>query len=487
MNILVGTAEVIPFAKTGGLADVVASLCTEWAKSGHRPIIVIPKYNCIDINKYNFKPTFLTLIVPMGYWTEYATLWRGYLPNTDVETYLIENNSYFARDGIYGDEKEYSDNARRFIFFSRAIFETSKALNFKPDILYANDYHTAFTMPFLKTHYRQDNLFSKTAGVFTIHNLKYQGIYEPEDTMEFSSFGMKNFYPGSWFEYYGKTNYMQVGIKFADKITTVSPTYAKEIRTAYYGEGLHNVLNNRSVDLIGVLNGVDYNNWSPEVDKLISPNYSKNTLEKKKEIKYKLLIDNGIKDNLDIPLFGMVSRLTEQKGIDLIINKLEDFLWNERMRFVIIGTGEIKYQNYFNYIKYKYPNLSIVYIEYNEQLSHRIYAASDFLLIPSRFEPCGLTQMYAMRYGTLPIVRATGGLVDTVNEFIPDTKKGTGIVFWNYNADDFAYALERALQLYKSTELMNTARINAMEADFSASNSANKYIEIFNWALEKVR
>ncbi|MBR3090748.1 MAG: glycogen synthase, partial [Bacteroidetes bacterium] len=288
----------------------------------------------------------------------------------------------------------------------------------------------------------------------------------------------KIFYFNDWYFY---------SLKFADKITTVSPTYAREIRTEYYGEGLHDVLNSRAGDLIGILNGVNYEEWSPEVDKFISPNYSQKTLDNKRKIKYEFLKSNGIYDNLDIPLVGMITRLTEQKGIDLVMNKLEEFLWNARIRFVMLGTGEARYQDYFNYIKDKYPNNSIVYIGYNEAFSHQVYAASDFLLVPSKFEPCGLTQMYAMRYGTLPIVRATGGLSDTVHEFTSQTKTGSGFVFWNYNADDFAYALDRALQIYSKPKIMDKARKCAMQVNFSSERSAKQYIDVFNWALEKIR
>ncbi len=487
MNILLVATEAAPFAKSGGLADVVSALAMEWKKKGHRPIIIIPKYKSIDVEKYGFKPTHLTLIVSMGYWTEYATLWKGCLPNSEAEIYLLENNTYFHRNGMYGELREYADNDRRFIFFSRAVLEAAKALNFKPDIIHANDYHTAYSLAFLKTHYRNERIFSRTAGVFTIHNLAYQGRFAPEATMEYASFGMENCYPGSWFEYYGGTNYMKTGIMFADKITTVSPTYAAEIRTEYFGEGLHNVLNERSSDLIGILNGVDYNAWNPQTDKLIYDNYTANTLENKKDIKYKLLHDNGIYDNLDLPLVGMISRMTEQKGFELVINKLETFLWEKRMRIVVIGSGERYYQDYFNYIKAKYPYLSIIYIGYNEMMSHAVYAASDFLMIPSRFEPCGLTQMYAMKYGALPVVRATGGLADTVHEFVPDYKTGNGFVFWNYNADEFAHALHRGLLLYDAPEMLDIARKNAMSEDFSSSKSADAYLEVFEWALEKVR
>ena len=487
MNILSVASEVAPLAKSGGLADVVSSLAIEWKKKKHNPIIILPKYYSIDAGLNGFESTHITLVVQMGYWKEYATLLKGKLPNTDVDVYLIEHNIYYGRDGIYGNPDEYGDNDRRFIFLAKAAFEVAKALNFKPDIIHAHDYHTAYSMAFLKSYYRFDPFFSGTAGVFTIHNLAYQGRFAPEPTMEYSGFGMHNFYAGSWFEYYGGTNYIKTGLKFADKITTVSPTYANEIRSAYFGEGLQDVLNEQSGDLVGILNGVDYSEWNPETDKLLPKKYGPKTLNIKTENKHNFLKENGINDNLDLPLVGMISRMTEQKGFDLLIRILEDFLWNNRFRIVVIGTGSPHYQNYFNYIKSKYPFSSIVYIGYNEPFSHKVYAACDFLLVPSRFEPCGLTQMYAMKYGTLPIVRSTGGLADTVQEFVPSDKTGNGFVFWHYNAEDFAFAINRALTVYDSPELLEKARLNAMSADFSSSKSAEKYIECFNWALEKVR
>ena len=487
MNILSVATEVVPFAKSGGLADVVSALAVEWKKQKHNPIIIMPKYYSIDAEHYNFKPTNITLVVQMGWWKEYATLLKGKLPNSEVDVYLVEHNVYYGRDGIYGNPNEYSDNDRRFIFLAKAAFEAAKALNFKPDIIHSHDYHTAYSMAFLKTHYKNDPFFANTAGVFTIHNLAYQGRFAPEPTMEYSGFGMHSFHSGSWFEYHGGTNYMKTGIMFADKITTVSPTYANEIRSEYFGEGLHSVLNERGGDLVGILNGVDYSEWNPETDKLLSKNYSPKKLNIKKEIKHNFLRENGINDNLDLPLIGMISRLTEQKGFDLLMRILEDFLWNNRFRIVIVGTGEPHYQNYFNYIKSKYPFSSIVYIGYNEAFSHKVYAACDFLLVPSRFEPCGLTQMYAMKYGTLPIVRSTGGLADTVQEFIPVNQTGNGFVFWNYDAEDFAFALNRALQIYAVPDLMQKAKLNAMNMDYSSTKSAEKYIECFNWALEKVR
>ena len=486
MNILSVAFECAPLAKSGGLADVVAAISIEWKKQGHNPIIILPKFYFIDADELGFKPTHHTLIVPMGYWKEYATLLHGKLPGSDVDVYLLEHNEYYGRDGLYGiGGTDFIDNPRRFIFLSRAIFEVAKALNFKPDIIHSHDYHTAYTQAFLKCYYRHDPLFSKTAGVFTIHNLAYQGRFAPEDTMLYSGFGMQEFYLGSWHEYCGTTNYMKIGILFADKVTTVSPTYSNEIRSEYFGEGLHNVLNCRSGDLLGILNGVDYSVWNPSVDKFIYTNYDENSLPNKQKIKQKFLTDNGIFEKENIPLIGMISRMTEQKGFDLLLRILEDYLWTHKFTFAIIGSGDIHYQGYFNYIKNKYPNISFVYIGYNESLSHSLYAAADFLLIPSRFEPCGLTQMYAMKYGTLPIVRSTGGLADTVREFNPLDSKGNGFVFWNYNADDFSFAINRALSVYHSNN-MNQARKNAMIADYSSEKSAKKYIECFNWALEKV-
>jgi len=489
MEIVVASAEVSPLAKEGGLADIVASLSAEWKKFGQSPYIIIPKYAHINVSEYGFHPTYLILYVQMSHWIEFAHLWYGKLPGTDVPVYLIENNDYFNRYGIYGDPEEYKDNDRRFIFFSRAVFEAVKALNIKPDIIHAHDYHTAFTMAFLKSQYRSDPMFSNTAGVYTIHNLAYQGWFNPQRAMDFSTFGMNNFYPGSWFEHKGMVNAMKTGIMFADKITTVSPTYAKEIREPYYSEGLQDILNHRGADLLGILNGVYYNEWSPEEDNHLYSKYSKDYLKGKLYNKHKYLQDNGLSetDDLDAPLFGMVTRLTEQKGIDLLMNKLEWLLDNHNCRFTLLGSGEKKYEDFFNYIAWKYPGRAIIHLGYNEKLSHRILASSDYLLMPSRFEPCGLTQMYALKYGAIPIVRLTGGLADTIKEYDSATGKGNGFHFWQYNADDLAYAIRRALSIYGNDPHWTIIRKNAMQSDFSSSKSALEYLKVFQWAIEKAR
>ncbi|PKL85025.1 MAG: hypothetical protein CVV22_10255 [Ignavibacteriae bacterium HGW-Ignavibacteriae-1] len=487
MNILLASTEVAPYAKAGGLADITAALPIEWQKYGQNPIIIMPKYGFIDVHKYGFTPLDKTLIVPMGYWTEFARLWLGYLNGSRVPVYLVEHNDYFDRHGIYGDPQEYDDNDRRFIFFSRAVFEAAKALNFSPHIIHAHDFHTAFTMAFLKSYYNTDPHFSDTAGVYTIHNLAYQGKFNPETAMLYSGFGMKEIFPGSWFEQFGAVNSMKTGIMFADKITTVSPTYAKEIRYDYYSEGLRDELNVRGADLVGILNGVYYDVWNPESDKYITHNYNADSLHLKQANKIEYLKSFGLdeSDNLDMPLFGMVSRLTEQKGIDLIRIKLEHYLANNALRFTLLGNGEQQYVDYFNYLKEKYPKNCFITIGYNENLSHRIFAASDFLMMPSRFEPCGLTQMYALKYGTIPIVRNTGGLADSVTEYIPDSGQGWGFTFWQYNADDFTYAIRRALSVYRQEPHWDLIRKNGMARNYSSAQSALEYLKVFKWAKEK--
>lgn len=489
MNILLASAEVAPFAKTGGLADMTGSLPIEWQKFGQNTIVVMPKYGFIDTYKFGIKATDITLIVPMGYWTEFARLWEGKLPNSEVPVYFIEHNVYFDRTGIYGDPNEYHDNDRRFIFFSRAVMETAKALNFAPDIINAHDFHASFTMAFLKSQYRNDPIFANCAGVYTIHNLAYQGRFNPYTSLEYAGFGIKEFYPGSWFEHQGAVNAMKTGIMFADKITTVSPTYAKEIRYPYYSEGLQDILNLRGADLVGVLNGVYYDEWNPQADKLIYENYDIESLEIKNNNKLKLLESFGITedDKPNLPLIGMVSRLTEQKGIDLLTLKLEEYLANDQARFILLGSGESRYVDYFNYLKWKYPKNALITIGYKDDLSHKIFASSDYLLVPSRFEPCGLTQMYALKYGTIPIVRATGGLADTVQEYNLASAEGYGFLFWQYNADDLAFALRRALNVYDNEPHWDLIRRNAMHCNYSSSKTAIEYLKVFKWAGDKLR
>jgi starch synthase len=481
MNILIAATEATPLAKAGGLGDIVSFLAKEYKSLGHNPIVVIPKYGFIDTAQYNFHNTFKTLIVQMGYWNEYASLWEGKLPNSSVPVYLIEHNLYFDRKGIYGDPLEYSDNDRRFIFLSKAVFEVARAIGFSPDIIHTNDYHTAFSMAFLKEFYKIDPLFSKTKGIFSVHNIAHQGRFNPNTALLYAGIGQDKFYPMSPYEFYGSVNAMKVGIVFADKVTTVSPTYAREVHYPYFAEGLEGVISAKGDDFVGILNGVDYSEWNPAVDNLIYYKYDKETLSQKSQNKYALLKEFGLNgsNNLDAPLIGMVTRLTEQKGIDLIINKIENLLENKDFKFIMLGSGDYNYEQFFNYLCARFPKQAITFIGHNDMLSHKIIAASDYLLMPSRYEPCGLTQMFALKYGTIPIVRETGGLADTVIEYNPYKYSGTGFTFYQYNADDMANAILRALNIYNSNPHWDKIRQNAMEQDFSIRKTAEKYLELF--------
>ncbi len=487
MNIIINAFEVSPFAKTGGLADVTRSLAAEFDGLGHNVIVIMPKLKTINTTAYQFKKLDMQLEIQMGFVNEYGAVWEGVVPNTNAKVYLVEHDDYYSRDSIYGSPEEYMDNDRRFIFLSRSVFAIAEKIDFTPDVIHSHDYHTSFTLAFLKSFYKHQERFAKCSAVYTIHNLSFQGKYNPYRVMDCSSFGMKEFYEGSWFEKDGIVNFMKVGIMFADKITTVSPNYAKEIRMAYYSEGLQDVLNDRGGDLVGILNGVYYPDWNPKSDPLIAHNYSPKSINKKKKNKFEFLKSYGLNesDNLDLPLFGMVSRLTEQKGVDIIKEKLDYYLENRNVRFALLGSGQQEYVEFFNYLKWKYPKNAFINIGYDEALAHRIFAASDFIMVPSRFEPCGLTQMYSLKYGTIPVVRATGGLVDTVFEYNSESKHGTGFVFQNFHKDDFAFAMERALSVYYSPSDWEAIRQNAMKEDFSSVRQAHEYIEVFKWAIEK--
>lgn len=490
MRILTISAEVTPFAKAGGLGDVTASLPKAWEELGHESIIVIPKYGNIDCSKYNIQPTDIIVAVPMGTWTEYTRLWFGVLPDSNVAVYLLQNADYFDREGIYGNPDGFADNDRRFIFLARAAFETARTLGFQPDIIHAHDNHTALAMAMLKITYANDSFFNRAAGVFTIHNMVYQGLYDPQRAMHFMGLHKSHFFKNSWFEQYGAVNSLKTGIMFADKVTTVSPTYAHEVRWTKSGEGLQDSLHARAADLIGVLNGVDYTEWDAKTDSLIYENYTSKSIQKKEVNKLELLRDFGLSNeslNDGLPLIGMVTRLTPQKGIDLLESGLEYFLMNKQIRVVILGSGEKRYEDLIKKLSKKYPQRALVQIGYNNSLSHKITAASDFFLVPSKFEPCGLTQMYALKYGTIPIVRATGGLADTVMEYDAGTGYGTGFLFQQYSAADFAKAVRKAVSHYRVQPHWDIIRHNAMAQNFSSLISAQNYINVFQWALEKVR
>ncbi len=489
MKILQAAAEMVPFAKVGGLADMTGALPRVWKDAGHEVVPVLPLYGHIDVDKFGITKTDLVITVPLGYWTEYATVYTGTLPGTDVTVYFLRSAQYFDRPGIYGYHDGFEDNDRRFIFLSRAAFELARVLDFRPDVIHAHDYHTAPMMPMLKIHYRHDDHFAHTAGVFTIHNMAYQGVYDPVLAMELCGFDQGEFYAGSWFEHHGSFNAMKVGIMFADKITTVSPTYAQEIRWTPEGLGLQEVLQTKGPHVIGILNGIDRSVWNPITDGQIPVNFGAEQLERKEASKRGLLMEMGLsleEASDTMPLVGMVSRLTEQKGLSLVEEVLEQFLAERRMRFIVLGSGERRFEDFFRSLRHSYPDVMLVGFGYNEPLSHRIQAGSDFYLMPSRFEPCGLTQMFAMSYGTIPIVRAVGGLNDSVMGYDPIAFTGNGIRFTRFDADDLRQALNAGLHLYKREPHWSSIRRNAMMTDFSIERTGQRYLEVFRWSQERV-
>lgn len=489
MNILVAAAEVAPFAKVGGLADMTGALPRAWVEAGHHVVVVLPLYSTIDRAAYGITKTDIVLEVPMGRWPEFAQVWTATLPGTTTQLYFLSSSDYYDRPGIYGYHDGFPDNDRRFIFLSRAAFELARSLDFKPDVVHAHDYHTAPCMPMLKIHYAHDPFFSGTAGVFTVHNMAYQGMYDPVRAMELCGFDPASFHVGSWFEQDGIFNCLKAGIMFADKITTVSPTYAQEIRWTPEGMGLQSALQARGTDLIGVLNGIDSNDWNPATDTYLPVPYSIDSIEKKEIDKRALLSEMGL--HVDgqtdgLPLVGMVSRLTEQKGISLLLHSLEGFISARRMRLVMLGSGETRFEDFFLDLQHRYPDLVFVGRGYNNPLSHKIQAASDFYLMPSKFEPCGLTQMFALAYGSIPIVRAVGGLADTITQYDPITFHGNGFRFNRYSADACREAIDQALRVYQREPHWSRIRRNAMSSKYTIADTANHYLDVFGWARERV-
>lgn len=488
MNILVAAAEVAPFAKVGGLADMTGALPRAWQEAGHNVVVVLPLYGTIDKGAFGFTKTDIVLEVPMGPWPEFAQVWTTTLPGTTTPLYFLSSSDYYDRPGIYGYHDGFKDNDRRFIFLCRAAFELARALGFKPDVVHAHDYHTAPCMPMLKIHYRSDPFFAHTAGVFTIHNMAYQGMYDPVRAMELCGFDPASFHVGSWFEQDGVFNCLKAGIMFADKITTVSPTYAQEIRWTPEGMGLQPALQMRGTDLIGVLNGIDPNDWNPSTDVHLPVPFDATTLDKKEINKRALLQEMGLHaagQSDGLPLVGMVSRLTEQKGISLLLHSLERFIAERRMRLAILGSGETRFEDFFHRLRHRHPEHVFVGTGYNNPLSHRIQAASDFYLMPSRFEPCGLTQMFALAYGSVPIVRAVGGLADTITQYDPITFYGNGFRFNRYSADACTEAIEQALRVYGREPHWTKLRQNAMASKYTIADTARHYLEVFTWARER--
>ncbi|MFN3550299.1 MAG: glycogen synthase [Endomicrobiia bacterium] len=486
MKIVFASFECVPFVKVGGLADVVGSLPKFLKQKKVDVRVIIPLHSKkIDKKKFKLKETNQKVVIPLKEEYIEGKIWQGKL-DKNIKVYLLENDRFFGREEVYAtSEGDYEDNPLRFIFFSRGVLETLKAVDFKADIIHCHDMQTGLIPAYLKTLYSIDAFFQHTKSVFTIHNIAYQGLYDYK-IFELAGFAPYDFTPEK-FEYYGKINFMKSGIVFSDIVTTVSPTYAKMVCDSHIeGRGLEGVLSKKYSEgkVIGILNGIDYNEWNPETDEYIKANYNIKQIEKKSLCKEELQKICEFKISQEIPLYGMVSRIDPLKGFDLIIRVLPKLLSENEVQVVILGKGKKELQEKLQQISKEYKDSFRLFIDFNNPLGHKIYAAADFFLMPSSSEPCGLSQMIAMRYATIPIVYKTGGLVDTVEQFDIETKKGCGFIFEQYNEEQFYNKILQSIEIFHNKEIFKILRINCMQKNFSWDVSAKKYIEIYDSILK---
>lgn len=439
LKVLYVASEAVPFVKTGGLADVAGSLPKELKQKGVDVRVVIPKYSGIKEEYRNNMEHIYDGEINVSWRKKYLGIDR--YDYKDVPFYFIDNQEYFYREGYYG----YPDDVERFTFFCRAVLEMLPHIDFWPDVIHMNDWQTGLISVYLKLEHNEDVRYNKIKTVYTIHNLKYQGRFWKGYLPDVLGLDWKYFNNGD-LEYFDDINFMKGAIVYSDKVTTVSRSYAKEIQDPYYGEGLEGMLQKRDADLSGIINGLDYEDYNPETDKYIFKNFDvHNAFAIKGDNKEQLQKKLGLPVNRKIPMIGMVTRLVEAKGLDLVTRILDELLEYENVQFVILGTGDRQYEDWFKGLVWRYPKKVSANIFFNNELAHQIYAASDLFLMPSQYEPCGIGQLIALRYGTVPIVRATGGLKDTVEAYNNYTQTGNGFSFNNYNAHELLFSIKRAI------------------------------------------
>jgi starch synthase len=483
LRVLFASSEVVPYAKTGGLADVVGSLPQALAKLGCEVAVTLPRYKGISREKYRLEPLLNGLSVPMGMGDMSADVLSAPLGTTQGKVYFIQNDRYFERDGLYGGpEGDYHDNAERFAFFSRAVLEMMKRLDWYPDILHLNDWQTGLSAAYLKTLYASQPGFERVHTLFTIHNMAYQGLF-PKYVLPMTGLGWDEFKPER-LEFYDQVNYLKAGLVYSDAVSTVSQRYSEEIQTDEFGHGLQGVLQDRAGELSGIVNGIDLGEWDPATDKDLPAHYTVKNHEKKVESKRLLLSEMGLTFDPKLPVVGLVSRLTDQKGLDLIAAVAESFL-GLGLQFVVLGTGEPRYHALMEDLQRRHPGRVAAALRFDNRLAKLIYAGSDMFLMPSRFEPCGLGQMIAMRYGTIPLVRRTGGLSDTVEDLSLDGKKGTGFLFDDYRGEALLAMVRRAVEAFHQPRLWGDLVGRAMTQDLSWDASAKKYMELYGRIIEK--
>lgn len=484
LNIVFASSEVAPFSKTGGLGDVASSLPKALAQAGHNVVVLTPLYGHLDPEKMRLSRRLRPLEVPRKSKNQSkidATLWETRMDH-GARVIFVQADEYFGREGLYGyDERDFEDNAQRFAFFSRAVVEFAMSFSLDVDVLHCNDWHTALA-PIYARHYYEEE-FKDTSVILTIHNLAFQGKFNAQ---EFDATGLPKKFaaPTELLDQNGDLNFLKGGLLYCDHITTVSPGYAAEIQTPEGGFGLDEVLESRKEDLSGILNGADYSVWSPDIDRFIPVRYDVETLNGKRQNKADLQHSLGLPVRPTLPMLGVVSRLTEQKGIDILVPTVRDLLSSlederDGFQLVILGEGNSDFRTLIEELQRDFPRRVAFHAGYDEVMAHRIQAGADMLLVPSRFEPCGLTQIYAMRYGTIPIVHATGGLKDTVIDLRENPDEGTGFVFTPLDQDSLAGAIERATAAYRNYRRWRPLMVRAMEQNFSWEESAKHYVKLF--------
>ncbi|MCT4607303.1 MAG: glycogen synthase GlgA [Marinisporobacter sp.] len=471
MKVLIAASEAYPFAKTGGLGDVIGALPKALKKNGVDARVVMPYYDSIpDIYRNNTKHIG-NFHMNLGWRSQYCGVEQ--LELDGVTYYFIDNEYYFKRGGCYG----YFDEAERFAYFSKAVIDALHCMNFMPDIIHCNDWQTALIPAYLKLHYGYYADLGKIKTLLTIHNLKYQGRFDGAIIEDVLGIDEEHFTPDK-FEYHKDINLLKAGIVFSDYITTVSPTYAEEIKRPEFGEGLDGLLSNYSHKLCGILNGVDDHIFDPENDALIFKKYNMNNIEDKYHNKNELQKCVGLHERWNVPIISIISRLVSQKGLDLVESVLHEIL-KEDVQLIVLGKGDSHYENMFLNASKQYEGKVATIIGFDEGLAHKIYAGSDMFLMPSRFEPCGIGQLIALKYGTLPIVRETGGLYDTVRPYNEYTGDGNGFSFMNYNAHDMLHTIKRAVGFHYDRERWENIMKNSMSCEYGWDLSAKKYIQVY--------
>lgn len=477
MKILILSAEVFPYAKVGGLADVTGALATALRSLGHDARLVTPRYRRIDPDRWGLQTVIPDLVVPVESQTQQARIMEGTLDGS-VPVYFVDAEPYFGREGIYG----YQDDGERFIFFGRAVLEMVKRMDWQPDVLHCHDWHTGIVPNWLKTTYRGDPFFAHTATLFTIHSLQYQGVFG-RHVLEVAGLADYGFiYHPQIPDLYQVVDLLARGIHFADAVSTVSERYAQEIMTSEYGEKLDPILRDRRERLFGILNGIDENAWNPATDTAIAAPFSISTLDRRPTDKADLQRLARMPIKQDAPVVAMVSRLSDQKGCDLLADVLDHIL-DRGVQFILMGTGDQHYHDLFTHIAQTYPEQAAVFLTFENALARKIYAGCDIFLMPSHVEPCGTSQMIAMRYGAVPVVRETGGLADTVRDWNPRTSSGNGFVFKSYDRWALFTALVRAVETFHYADVWRQVQTAGMSADFSWERAARRYVEVYEKAV----